>query len=277
MAIARATHEQPLVFAANLDVQRMPAHWLMARLGKSVLRPGGLETTRWLIRHAAICPADRVVEFAPGLGVTARQILARRPAGYVGVERNGMARAFVQEALGAAVYEDARPRVVQADASSVPLPAGSATIVIGEAMLSMQPASKKRAIIDEARRLLRPGGRYLVHELALQPDDIDPAAAARIEQDLSTYIHVGVRIGTRGQWQQWLEEVGFVVERVITAPMRLLEPGRVVRDEGLGGALRFVFNVLRTPGAAGRLAAVRATFRRNRRHLCAVALVARRG
>jgi hypothetical protein len=78
------------------------------------------------------------------------------------------------------------------------------------------------------------------------------------------------------QWTYWLEEAGFDVERVTTAAMRLLEPSRVVRDEGIVGALRLVFNALRTPGAAERLVSVRRTFRRNRHHLCAVAFVARR-
>ena len=54
---------------AHLDVAKMPAHWLMARLGKRVLRPGGLDTTRWLLQHAGIRPEDDVVEFAPGLAV----------------------------------------------------------------------------------------------------------------------------------------------------------------------------------------------------------------
>lgn len=52
---------------AGLDIDKMPAHWLMARLGKRVLRPGGRQMTRWLLEHAAIGPADDVVEFAPGL------------------------------------------------------------------------------------------------------------------------------------------------------------------------------------------------------------------
>ncbi len=165
---------------------------------------------------------------------------------------------------------------MQADASSVPLPEASASVVVGEAMLSMQPAWKKRAIIAEARRLLRPDGRYLIHELGIQPDNIDAAAAARIEHDLSARIHVGVRIGTVSQWKEWLEEAGFEVVHFTTAPMRLLEPTRMIRDEGVLGAARFVFNAIRTPGAARRLVRVRHTFREHRHHLCAVALVARR-
>lgn len=277
MALARATHDQAVALGGDLAVHKMPAHWLMARLGKRVLRPGGVETTRWLLEQGQIGPKDDVIEFAPGLGVTARRILARQPTSYAGVERDDEAAALVEQVIAEARHRPARTRVVQADAGNVPLPDESATVVLGEAMLSMQPASKKRAIIGEARRLLRSGGRYLVHELALQPIGIDAAAAAAIEQDLSAHVRVGVRIGTSGQWQRWLEEAGFEVEQVTTAPMRLLEPARLVRDEGLAGAARFVFNAVRTPGAPSRLIAVRSAFRRNSRHLCAVALVARRG
>ena len=41
--------------------------------------------------------------------------------------------------------------------------------MIGEAMLSMQADTTKEAIVAEAVRLLRPGGRYAIHELALTP------------------------------------------------------------------------------------------------------------
>ena len=41
----------------------MPAHWLMARLGKRVLRPGGVETTQGLIDRGGIGPEEHVVEF----------------------------------------------------------------------------------------------------------------------------------------------------------------------------------------------------------------------
>ncbi len=76
---------------SDLDVTKMPGHWLLARLGKRVLRPGGLGLTRAMLRHLAIGPADEVVEFAPGLGVTARAILQRRPRRYTAVERDAKA------------------------------------------------------------------------------------------------------------------------------------------------------------------------------------------
>lgn len=266
--------EQDNVFAGQLAVEKMPAHWLMARLGKKVLRPGGIETTEWLIRRGEIGPGDDVVEFAPGLGRTARMILQLGPNTYTGIERDKQAAAFAEAALVSA--RKLGFSILRGDASEVPLPDAAATVVVGEAMLSMQTLHKKRAIMKEARRVLRPGGRYLIHELAVQPEDIDKTALDVIQQDLSSTIHVGVRIGTVGEWKSWLSDAGFVVQDAVTAPMRLLEPERLIRDEGIAGAARFIFNALRTPGARKRLVSVRRCFRRHRANLCAVAIVAGR-
>ena len=66
----------------------MPGHWLLARMGKRVLRPGGLELTRRMLDALDIRASDDVVELAPGLGVTARAALDREPRSYVGIERD---------------------------------------------------------------------------------------------------------------------------------------------------------------------------------------------
>ena len=50
----------------GLKTEKMPGHWVLARLGKRVLRPGGMELTRRMLKHLAIKPSDEVIEFAPG-------------------------------------------------------------------------------------------------------------------------------------------------------------------------------------------------------------------
>jgi len=267
-------HDHPAALGAHLDVRKMPAHWLMARLGKRVLRPGGLAITRWLLDHASVGAQDDVIEFAPGLGITAALVLGRGPRSYVAIERDVRAAEHALQRL--AHHGFAGARVVHADATSVPLPDRVATLVIGEAMLSMQPPPAKQAIMGEAHRLLVLGGRYAIHEMAVTPDTLDPEDRARIQTDISGSIHVGVRIGTIGEWRRWIEEAGFSIESVTSAPMALLEPGRLMADEGLAGAARFVFNTLRTRGAARRLREVRRVFQKHRRHLCAIGVIARR-
>ena len=56
--------------------------------------------------------------------------------------------------------------------------------------------------------------------------------------------------------------------------MHLLEPRRLIRDEGFPRTLRFVWNVARTPAARQRIRAMHATFRRYAEHLAATAVVA---
>ena len=59
-----------------------------------------------------------------------------------------------------------------------------------------------------------------------------------------------------------------------TTPMHLLEPRRLIRDEGIGRAVRFIFNVIRTPEARRRVFSMRRMFRKQRQHLAAITLVA---
>lgn len=58
--------------------------------------------------------------------------------------------------------------------------------------------------------------------------------------------------------------------------MQLLEPRRLVADEGVRGAARFVFNVMRDSGARRRVLRMRAMFRRHADRLGAIAIVARK-
>src|SRR6202790_1577588 len=152
----------------ELKAEKMPGHWLLARLGKRVLRPGGRQLTNRMIEALNIRPSDEVIEFAPGLGATARLTLKRKPTSYTAVERDNDAAALVQKLL-----QGPEQRCVVGLAENTGLPDAVATVVYGEAMLSMQPAQHKAQIVREASRLLKPGGRYGIHELCLTPDDLD--------------------------------------------------------------------------------------------------------
>ena len=253
---------------AHVDTAKQPGHWLLASVGKRVLRPGGLELTKQLIKHLAPGPADDVVEFAPGLGGTARMILAMRPRSYVGIERKPTVAQQLQLAIG-----DSNAHIVTASAESTQLSSDSASVVYGEAMLSMQTPEQKRRIFAEAFRLLKPGGRYGIHELALLPDEIDESSRKAIEREMSMNIHVGVRPATLAEWQYLLSEAGFQIEWQTSVPMHLLEPKRMLADEGIAGVLRIALSLLWKPAARRRVLSMRRMFRKHASHLSAVAIV----
>lgn len=149
----------------------------------------------------------------------------------------------------------------------------SATVVYGEAMLSMQGPEQKRRIISEACRLLKPGGRYAIHELCLVPDDLDETIKQEIKHSLSHAIHVGTRPLTRAEWRTVLETEGFSIQAEALRPMRLLEPDRLIQDEGFWGALHFGWNLLRDGNARRRVLEMRSVFMKNRAHLAAIMLI----
>ncbi len=266
MNMPTETHEH--LPGAELNMSRMPGHWLLARMGKRVLRPGGLHLTRSMLETLAIQPTDAIVEFAPGLGVTARFALQRHPASYIGVERDEAAAGVVRNHL-----TGPDQRCIVGRAEDTGLPAATATVMYGEAMLTMHTPGQKAAIIREAYRVLQPGGRYGIHELCLVPDTLDATTKEAILQQLSQAIHVGARPLTSSEWRALLEAEGFQVQTARTAPMHLLEPQRLVQDEGLGRALKFTWNVLHTPVARQRVLAMRRVFRHYRMHLAAIVLV----
>lgn len=255
---------------AGLKTQKMPGHWMLARMGKRVLRPGGMGLTRRMLASLNIGGGDDVVEFAPGMGITARLTLALGPASYTAVEREEAAARIVNSYL-----TGSRRRCVLGSAAETGLPGGSATVVYGEAMLTMQTEETKRRIVREAARLLRPGGRYAIHEMCLQ-DGVGGEVRKDVERALTGVVHHGVRPLMVSEWRRLLEAEGFEVAATETAPMALLEPARVISDEGLLRALRFAFNVLRDGEARRRVFEMRRVFRRHRAQIAAVMITARR-
>lgn len=252
----------------GLKVEKMPGHWVLARMGKRVLRPGGMGLTRRMLDALGVGRSDDVVEFAPGMGVTARLTLALSPASYTAVERDEAAAKMVR---GYLVGEGGR--CVTGSAAETGLPEGSATVVYGEAMLTMKTDEAKRQIVREAARLLKPGGRYAVHEMCLR-DGVRGDVRREVERALTGVVHHGVRPLTVSEWRALLAAEGFAVTAMETAPVALLEPTRLVRDEGLLGALRFAFNVARDTEARRRVFEMRDVFRRHREQIAAVVLCA---
>jgi hypothetical protein len=148
--------------------------------------------------------------------------------------------------------------------------------VYGEAMLSMQGPEQKRRIVQEAFRLLRPEGRYGIHELCAVPDSIPTDVLREMEARMSLNIHVGVRLLTAAAWRMLFEECGFAIGYEAAAPMHLLEPRRVLQDEGLGRTLKIACNVVRDGEARRRVLGMRSLFRQYGAHLSAIAMVARK-
>ena len=253
------------------EAGRMQGHWLLAKLGKRILRPGGRALTAKLLEKAKPAGDDDIVELGPGVGATAEVLLRANPRSYRGVDPNPEGRDAVKNIL----KKHPRADYVVADARETGLEDACADLVVGEAMLTIQDDAGKNAIVAEAARLLRPGGRYAIHEMAWLPDHTDEERETA-RRELSRVIKVGARPLTLEGWKELLATHGLEAEWHDRAPLHLLEPRRIVSDEGLWGALRFWNNARRLPGASDRLKAMRQGFQLQGKLMGGIVILARK-
>ena len=249
--------------------EKMAGHWVLARLGKKVLRPGGKKLTEAMLHNLQVTSDDDVVEFAPGLGFTARLCLQRQPNSYTAIEQNPDAANIVRGYL-----EGDSQRCHQGSAEETGLESGQASVVYGEAMLTMQSDAKKAAIIAEAARILRPGGRYGIHELCIVPDDIDQQKKREIQKAIADAIMAPAKPLTPNEWADQLQVAGLQVGFSQSAGMELLEPRRMISDEGVLGALKVAANMIRDKQARLRALEMRKVFSQYKENLAAVVMVA---
>ena len=165
---------------------------------------------------------------------------------------------------------------VNASAQETGLPSESYDAVVGEAMLTMQTDKHKLEIMREAARLLRPGGYYAIHEMSLIPDYLRPELKEEIQKDLARTIRVNARPLTRAEWTALAEEAGFEVLDVYQTDMALLEPKRLLADEGPAGVAKIAFNLARKPQIRERVLGMRGVFRRHADHIGAIGLILRK-
>ncbi|MGE4624642.1 methyltransferase domain-containing protein [Bifidobacterium longum subsp. infantis] len=268
-----ATNRELPLPQSDRDPAHLQGHWLLARIGKHVLRPGGKKLTERMLANADIAGKD-VVEFAPGLGLTTRAILERDPKSYRGVDRDPQVVDIISKLTSEKATIPAS--CVQRDAADTGLESNSADVVIGEAMLTMQTEPGKQAIIGEAFRLLRAGGTYSIHELGLQPDNLDESVKDEVRKALARSIKVNARPLTEQEWRELLEAEGFEVLWRGKEPMALLDMKRNIADEGIGGVLRILRNVLGNKDIRARVLNMKHTFDKYSNELTGIAFVVRK-
>ncbi len=252
----------------TINENKAQGHWLLAKMGKRVLRPGGKELTLKLIQNLNINSSDEIVEFAPGLGFTASITLKNKPKSYTAIELNKDASSYLQKTIHGPNYS-----IINANANDTGLPDAYATKLYGEAMLTMQSDKQKSDIIREAHRILKVGGLYGIHEIALV-GDLNETKVDAIYEDMAEAIRTKAKPLPVQEWKNLLSAEGFKIKEIMYSPMHLVEPKRIIDDEGLFRSIKIFFNILTHPTAAKRIRNMRNIFRKYRANLTAIVIIA---
>jgi SAM-dependent methyltransferase len=184
-------------------------------------------------------PGDRLVDLGAGRGELVAAAVQAGAASAVGVEYAAAAVALAEKTLRAQGVEG-RARVELGDARATGLPSGEADLVtLLDVVEHLAPAELDLTLV-EARRLLRPGGRIVIHTL---PNRLLYDVTYRIQRlahprwprnprgELERQMHVNEQ--TRGSLRRAISKAGFADVRVEYGMWRLdhLDPaaGRLWR------------------------------------------------
>jgi phospholipid N-methyltransferase len=159
-ATIRANDRAPLaLFAKNFF--RHP------RMLGSII-PSSRFLIRRLLREADWSEVRTVVEYGPGVGTITRAVLERlRPdAAMVVIETNPDFVEYLRESL-----PDSRLHVIEGSAADVErilgdLGLGQADVAISGIPMSTLPPGVRESVLAATRRVLRPGGQFLVYQFS---------------------------------------------------------------------------------------------------------------
>ena len=256
---------------AQKSIEKAESYDLLSRIGKKVLRPGGKKLSLQMLHLLDISEADTVIEFAPGIGLTATYTLQKHPKQYIGLDKDARNIKNLRQK-----FNNPQVSFLLTDVAKPVLPSNYASKVYGEAMLTMYADHKKLEIIAEAKRILQTGGLYAIHELAIEKQNLSDKALAALNKELAQVSHVNARPLGITEWQQLLQQEGFKIVALQTSEMLLLEPKRLLADEGILNLIKIFFRIICNQQIRKRVIALKKAFRKHRKHLKALVIIAQK-
>lgn len=206
-------------------MKKEEGHVLLKRLGKTKLRPGGVQGTNWLLNQVNIQTDTKVLEVACNEGDNLIHLSKNHGNINFGIDKN---ESWIQSGIEKVKRENLEDkiRLSVGDATKLPFPDEHFDIVINEAMLTMLDDRHKKLALSEYFRVLKLGGTLLTHDVrqvTLNKEEI---------HQLQKVLHIPALPLTLESWIALFEDSGFKDIQYDTAPMTLFSAQGLETDEG---------------------------------------------
>lgn len=254
-----------------MSASQKAGHTFLASLGKTRLRPGGVDATRWLFSQPNLTPDSIVLEVACNMGTTAIELARRYGCKVYAIDMDINALATARQNVATAGLAD-KITVMEANATKLPFDDGAFDIVINEAMLTMYVDKAKTRLTDEYYRVLKPGGYLLTHDIMFTHESLEASGHTQLENVVKS----NVSPMTHSAWKALFIASGFRSVDTHHGAMSLMSPVGMVRDEGLPRTAKILYNGLRNRENRTRFLAMFGFFHRNRRDLNYIACCSRK-
>jgi cyclopropane fatty-acyl-phospholipid synthase-like methyltransferase len=256
-----------------LNFKTAPGHEVLAAAGKTMLRPGGKLATEQLFEWADFQPGETVLELAASFGYSSIALVERFGVKVVGVEKNPESVARARANVAAAGLSD-RVQIVEGDIFhleriSEQFPQ-KFDWVLAEAILTMQSLSGKAKIVSGICDRLKPGGKFLSHELLARNRE------AEIHKALSEVIRVNSTPLSESGWIAVCQNAGLQVEKCQSGAMGLLNLSRMLQGEGFVGTVQILWNILSRSQIRDRILAMRRVFQHYQQDLGYIVISAKK-
>jgi cyclopropane fatty-acyl-phospholipid synthase-like methyltransferase len=260
---------------ATLNFATAPGYQVLAAAGKRILRPGGKAATEQLLTWANFRSGETVLELAASFGESAIAIAKRFNVRVVGVEKNLDSVAKARENIESAGLSD-RVTIIEGDVFHLEQIADKFDYVLAEAILTMQSDAGKAKILSAIRDRLKPGGKFLSHEILVRSNEskvlrlnsAEPAStSSEVRKSLSQTVRVNANPLTLSEWRTACQKVGLTLQQQQIGVMRLLNFGQMVRDDGLLGTVKIAWNVLTNPNLRRRVLQMRRSFQQHQKDI----------
>jgi ubiquinone/menaquinone biosynthesis C-methylase UbiE len=188
------------------------------------------------LRHAVLGVFDpkhpRLLDLGAGTGRIGRTFVAAGDD-YVGIDLSlGMLREFTRQAE--THKNDPVPRLAQADGERLPF--RDATFDAVMLIQVIGAARNWRAVVAEARRVLRPAGALVVGHAVAPLEGIDARMKLRLASLLDEMGVPSYHMNTRGVVQPWLERLAQTSIRIVAAEWSAKRTPREFLDRQKTGA-----------------------------------------
>uniref|UniRef100_A0A7S4I4B1 Methyltransferase domain-containing protein n=1 Tax=Odontella aurita TaxID=265563 RepID=A0A7S4I4B1_9STRA len=248
-------------------------HTVLEQIGKTVLRPGGSEATEKMHSWADLREGDSVIELSAGLGrggmdlaeLYGCQVLltdtdhVRLDKAEKTAERRGLSKLVRTQEMNMLDVSGTRFQTRERG-DSVP----QFDVALIEAALLFQPRKNKASILNS---LAGVSSRILIHDMCLRNVREDSDDVSRVKREMGPALGVNFRPETESQWKALLESSGWKVEHTDVGSLRVVDPKSILRDEGLRGSLRIIWNLITKKNLRSRLLSTRNVIHTHHNHL----------
>jgi cyclopropane fatty-acyl-phospholipid synthase-like methyltransferase len=253
----------------TLNLKTAPGHVVLAAAGKKLLRPGGRVATRQLCQWANFQPGQTVLELASSFGDTAIALAQRYGVRVVGIEKNPESVARARANIAAAGLTG-QVEIIEDNIFNLEQITEQFDFVLAEAILTMQSTSAKAKLVADVYDRLKPGGKFLSHELLARRRELE------IHDALAKAIRVNSTPLSETNWIANCETAGLLVQHHQTGAMRLLKLRQMIEDEGLLPTLKILWNVATNPVLRQRVLEMRQVFNQYQQDLGYIVLCAQK-